>query len=285
MVRDIAPGGQNGDPRSLVPVNGALYFAAKDPEHGRELWVSDGTERGTRLVADLVPGPTNSKVRSLVNRAGQLVFAFDDPVVGSEPWALTCGNGVVEMGEACDDGSRNGTPRSCCSGLCEIRQDDDVDGDGTGDRCDLAEGALELELVRLQPLASAAGTLRVKASGLAPLSFLAEYVASGATVEVIDGGGTRHRVHWPVARCRSRNDGSAVCRDKTERAALVLTPVVRNGQLLGRRFRIAFDSTERSEAPTGPVLVRLTLGRTHDREGTLDTCEERTGALVCRAAE
>jgi len=37
-------------------VGSLLYFSARDANHGRELWVSDGTARGTRLVMDINPG-------------------------------------------------------------------------------------------------------------------------------------------------------------------------------------------------------------------------------------
>lgn len=31
------------------------FFAASDEEHGEELWVTDGTKEGTRMVMDIVP--------------------------------------------------------------------------------------------------------------------------------------------------------------------------------------------------------------------------------------
>jgi len=41
---------------NLASINGALYFTANDGKHGRELWVSDGTTEGTRMVKDIVHG-------------------------------------------------------------------------------------------------------------------------------------------------------------------------------------------------------------------------------------
>ena len=35
--------------------------------------------------------------------------------------AQTCGNGVVDLGEQCDDGAANGTPASCCSATCKFK--------------------------------------------------------------------------------------------------------------------------------------------------------------------
>lgn len=34
-----------------------MFFAADGGVHGREPWVSDGTEAGTRMLADIYPGP------------------------------------------------------------------------------------------------------------------------------------------------------------------------------------------------------------------------------------
>src|SRR5207244_3806851 len=35
--------------------------------------------------------------------------------------AQTCGNGIVDLGEQCDDGAANGTPASCCSATCKFK--------------------------------------------------------------------------------------------------------------------------------------------------------------------
>ena len=40
----------------LTNVSGTLYFSADDGRHGHELWRSDGTARGTRMVKDINPG-------------------------------------------------------------------------------------------------------------------------------------------------------------------------------------------------------------------------------------
>ena len=48
LVKDIRPGNSDGDPlgsdpEHLTAVDGSLFFAARDDEHGVELWKSDGT--------------------------------------------------------------------------------------------------------------------------------------------------------------------------------------------------------------------------------------------------
>jgi ELWxxDGT repeat protein len=46
-------------PSGLVEFNDRLYFNANDGENGSELFVSDGTDKGTQLVTDLRPGASN----------------------------------------------------------------------------------------------------------------------------------------------------------------------------------------------------------------------------------
>ena len=55
LVKDINPGASS-EPDELANVSGTLFFSAYDPDHGVELWKSDGTKDGTKLVKDIRPG-------------------------------------------------------------------------------------------------------------------------------------------------------------------------------------------------------------------------------------
>jgi ELWxxDGT repeat protein len=95
MVADINPGADpqfecpsphSSSPHELTLVGNLLYFAASEPDHGTELWRTDGTATGTVLVKDINPGPNGSSPSSLANVNGILLFSADDGVHGSELW-------------------------------------------------------------------------------------------------------------------------------------------------------------------------------------------------------
>jgi ELWxxDGT repeat protein len=95
LVRDIdrTPGestGYHDQPRELTVVGRRVFFAASDGVHGVELWVSDGSRVGTRMVADIDPGPPTSDIRdrpSWLTAAGdRIFFVADDGVHGPELW-------------------------------------------------------------------------------------------------------------------------------------------------------------------------------------------------------
>ncbi len=94
QVADIFPGSTTSDLRSLINVNGTLYFSANDGIHGYELWTSDGTEQGTFMVADIRQGTMDgiglSNSGSTLGQVnGKLVFGADDGLSGAELWILS----------------------------------------------------------------------------------------------------------------------------------------------------------------------------------------------------
>ncbi|MCC6696873.1 MAG: hypothetical protein IT365_14680 [Candidatus Hydrogenedentes bacterium] len=73
-------------PAGLTALAGRVMFAATDPDHGTELWVSDGTNVGTHVIADLNPGPEGSNPREMTASHGRVYFAADTSGLGSELW-------------------------------------------------------------------------------------------------------------------------------------------------------------------------------------------------------
>ncbi len=95
--------GESSSPGPGVAVGGKLLFAANDGEHGRELWSSDGTAAGTRIVRDINPARIpiepdfdgcnvrteiglDSNPGSLVAFHGGALFAAEDQLTGRELW-------------------------------------------------------------------------------------------------------------------------------------------------------------------------------------------------------
>jgi trimeric autotransporter adhesin len=72
---------------ALLPVaGGRTFFLASTPETGWELWTTDGTETGTRLLRDINPGPASSEPSDLRVIDGFLVFSAISPEEGRELW-------------------------------------------------------------------------------------------------------------------------------------------------------------------------------------------------------
>ncbi len=93
FVADVIPGPgpfdpfqSYSDPQWLVATSSRVFFRAWTPTHGTELWASDGTPQGTRLVKDIVPGPTGSVPQHLAAVGERVFFAATDPEHGPEPW-------------------------------------------------------------------------------------------------------------------------------------------------------------------------------------------------------
>jgi ELWxxDGT repeat protein len=74
-------------PLELTAVGGRLMFAADDGDHGVELWTSDGTEVGTRLVKDVSPGSEDASPFYLTAMKGRVYFSAEDGLHGRELWS------------------------------------------------------------------------------------------------------------------------------------------------------------------------------------------------------
>ena len=67
LVKNINPGieddyrssPKDSYARNFIEFDNKLYFTAADDENGHELWVSDGTTEGTKLLKDIYPGISN----------------------------------------------------------------------------------------------------------------------------------------------------------------------------------------------------------------------------------
>lgn len=80
----------NAQPREMTVLDRQAFFTASDGEHGFELWVSDGTEEGTRMVADIDERSSRGRNRagptSLTAAGDRVFFVADDGIHGRELW-------------------------------------------------------------------------------------------------------------------------------------------------------------------------------------------------------
>lgn len=101
MVKDIFPGPGSSQPKNLIcclPSSGPalLFFQADRGTEGVELWVSDGTEAGTTLVADIWPGVGSSSPQSFECLNGKVYFsAIDGDMAPSHGRELWCSDGTA----------------------------------------------------------------------------------------------------------------------------------------------------------------------------------------------
>src|SRR5215218_2060668 len=85
LVKDIDPGPlvikkmentETGSsaPDSVLRTKKWIYFQATTVKYGEELWKSDGTKSGTKVVKDIVPGPGDSGPEDIVSTAPRTTF-------------------------------------------------------------------------------------------------------------------------------------------------------------------------------------------------------------------
>ncbi|HIP62161.1 MAG TPA: hypothetical protein EYG98_06355, partial [Sulfurovum sp.] len=83
MVKDIKVGTASSiynrfREKQMTAVGDTLYFTANDGGHGKELWRSDGTEVGTKMVKDICVDACSSDIEYLTAVNGMLYFSAMD---------------------------------------------------------------------------------------------------------------------------------------------------------------------------------------------------------------
>ena len=93
-THELATAGAAPDnPQNLTADGSKLYFSATDAAHGTELWSSDGTAVGTKLVSDLATGavPSQGSPLAIGKVGGVEIFAVYDPLLGGYTLARSDG--------------------------------------------------------------------------------------------------------------------------------------------------------------------------------------------------
>lgn len=86
LARELTPGGRRYN--YAASVGSLTYFNGEDDVHGVELWVTDGTRSGTRLLSDLAPGLRSAYPAGLRSLDGRLFFAATPTDEGRSMWTV-----------------------------------------------------------------------------------------------------------------------------------------------------------------------------------------------------
>ena len=93
--------------RRIIPVQDKIFFIASEPTTGRELWVSDGTTHGTRVLFDFCPGPCDPIDFEILGTLGEaLLFNVKNLLTDHVLWR--------------SDGTREGTFALAETGRLEL---------------------------------------------------------------------------------------------------------------------------------------------------------------------
>jgi ELWxxDGT repeat protein len=114
----------------LTPVGNGLAFHANDFVHGNELWFTDGTAAGTRLLSDILPGSFGSEPSSLVAAGGRIFFSADDGSHGAELWTSDGTAAGTRMVQDINPGAGSSSPSdmTAAGGLLFFAADDGFTG-------------------------------------------------------------------------------------------------------------------------------------------------------------
>lgn len=89
-VADIRPGNAGSAPSAFVATSDRVYFTADDGTHGRELWVTNPSNKSdTHMVHEHVPGSAGTSINDPGQVANGNILYYvpaNDPVTGPEVW-------------------------------------------------------------------------------------------------------------------------------------------------------------------------------------------------------
>lgn len=118
LVKDINPGGWPSDETfyEAMPIGvwkGKAFFTANNDVNGKELWVSDGSEAGTKMLKDINPGAGDSNPLFFTVFNNKMYFAASGPS-GRELWMSDGTEAGTVLFKDINPGSADGSPANLC---------------------------------------------------------------------------------------------------------------------------------------------------------------------------
>lgn len=112
VLKDINTIYDSGEPENFVTFNGKVYFRAETGTSGEELWVTDGTTAGTKMVKDINPGPADSYPQYLTVMGSSLYFRANNGTNGHELWKTDGTEAGTVMVKDIASGSTSSSPKN-----------------------------------------------------------------------------------------------------------------------------------------------------------------------------
>lgn len=100
-------------PNHFISFNNKVYFIAENGVNGRELWVTDGTEVNTKMVADMHPGANDSFYVSpnFTVYKNELYFTGFTPATGVELYKMNANETITNVLDINSGGANHSYPK------------------------------------------------------------------------------------------------------------------------------------------------------------------------------
>ncbi len=135
LVKDIDGVASGSGPNNLVATGNRVYFEADDGTNGRKLWVTDGSDPGTKMVKDHNPSGSTGIGPTSVANGNTLFYIPSDPATGAEPWRTDGTPGGTSLVKDITPGATGGFGSAelfaLGSGFGMVRNGDVYTSDGT----------------------------------------------------------------------------------------------------------------------------------------------------------